>query len=55
MLSLSVLKALVKPVSELVKALSDGKISPEERDELVLQFSISVAQIVDEVLKSKQK
>jgi hypothetical protein len=48
---IKVIKAMIPLVVSLVKALKDGKVSAEEREELILKFTMAVAELVDGIVK----
>lgn len=48
---LKVLAALIKPIGSLIRDLEDGKISEDEKDELIAEFGLAVAVIVSDIIK----
>lgn len=43
-------QALVKPLTKLLKDLEDGKISREERDELLMSLALTVVELLGDLL-----
>ncbi len=52
-MAIKIVSKLVPVVMQLVKDLKDGKLSADERDELIRKASLAIAEIIQAVSQGK--